>query len=474
MNLELIKQFAERHITGEIANIIPLQQAGSDRIYYRIETNNQSYICCYSLHIAESKQFINFTNHFKEIGILVPNVIATNEDCSMYLLDDLGPTCLLDIVLQEGESNRVRSLYQQCIIQLVELQMQAKVDFDETLASTSFDKTQILADLNYFKYYFLDLQKISYNKVALTKEFDNLSSALASISPTQFMYRDFQARNIMVKNDEVYFIDYQGGMQGPSQYDVASLLWQAKANFSSTFKNEMLDFYINTYAKHKEIDENKCREDFSKLVLIRLLQVLGAYGLRGTIEGKKHFLTSIPQGLENIGTWMQLYTLQEYPCILSILHTLSSNTFKQKFMIVEKVEKEGLEIKVQSFSYKKGMPVDNTDNGGGFVFDCRGILNPGRFEEHKKQTGRDKPVMDFLEQKTKMPEFLETVKQLISISIDDYIARGFKNLMISFGCTGGQHRSVYSTDAIAAFIKEKYKLEPTVYHIEQEKKNWIN
>ncbi len=475
MHLEEIRKFCAQHILSEIKSITPLQQAGSDRIYYRIICDDKNYILCYSTNIAENKQFIVFTEHFATLGIHVPTIYAVHDTYNMYLLSDLGNIALLDIVLTEGETDNVKTLYKKAIAQLVLLQSKAQVQYDSTLAATCFDKTQILADVNYFKYYFLDLQKITYNKTLLAQEFDTLSKEIAIFEKNNFMYRDFQARNIMVHNNEVYFIDYQGAMQGPSQYDIASLLWQAKANFSSGFKKELFAYYYTEIQNTKQIDKQAFEKEYSKLVLIRLLQVLGAYGLRGIIERKKHFIESIPHALKNIEEWLQTYSINEYPCLQQIMYTLGSSEFKNKFMpTTNNEQKNGLRIIIQSFSYKQGIPSDTTDNGGGFVFDCRGILNPGRFDEYKKQTGRDKPVIDFLEQKTKMPEFIALAKNIVSISIDDYIARGFKNLMISFGCTGGQHRSVYSTDAMATFIKEKYKLDIIVHHIEQEKKNWVN
>ena len=133
----------------------------------------------------------------------------------------------------------------------------------------------------------------------------------------------------------------------------------------------------------------------------------------------------------------------------------------------------GLKIDIHSFSYKKGgIPKDSSGNGGGFAFDCRGILNPGRIDEYKAQTGKDKPVQDFLETKTEMPKFLDYIKNLISITIDDYVARNFEHLQINFGCTGGQHRSVYSAEKIAEFIREKYpQVTVTVHHDEQPQLN---
>jgi hypothetical protein len=275
----------------------------------------------------------------------------------------------------------------------------------------------------------------------------------------------------MVKNDEVYFIDYQGGMKGALQYDVASLLWQAKAGLSDDWKNSLLEYYIDCVEEilHKPVDRNRFISQFNGYVLIRLLQVLGAYGFRGLFERKAHFLISIPLALRNMKGFLANKQIGvELPEFERALNLMVEDNIVRRFEPLKADASTPLVVKINSFSYKiSGYPKDETENGGGFVFDCRGILNPGRIQEFKAQTGTDKPVKDFLEQQTKMPEFLNSVYNLVDIAVEDYMQRGFGSLMINFGCTGGRHRSIYAADAVARHIRNKFGVKIELNHIEQ-------
>jgi hypothetical protein len=291
------------------------------------------------------------------------------------------------------------------------------------------------------------------------------------------MFRDFQSRNILIKNEQPHFIDYQGGMKGALQYDVASMLWQAKADLSDDWKNKLLDYYIDCVEEtlSKKIDRDRFINQYNGYVLIRLMQVLGAYGFRGLFERKAHFLTSIPLGLKNLRWFLQnKKTGIELPEYERILHEIVKDEIIQRYEPLQATDQTPLIIEINSFSYKKGIPKDESGNGGGFVFDCRGILNPGRIEEFKKQTGRNKDVKDYLEQHTKMPAFLNSIFDIVDITVEDYIKRNFSSLMISFGCTGGQHRSVYAADALARHLRNKFKVKIALQHFEQESKNWVN
>jgi hypothetical protein len=323
----------------------------------------------------------------------------------------------------------------------------------------------------YFKYYFLDTLKIPYDKEKLIDDFDALSNYLSHVDHKYFMFRDFQSRNVMVQNGEVFFIDYQGGMKGALQYDVASLLWQAKAELSDQWKKDLLLYYMNCVEEilNKPIDKNRFESQYNGYVLIRLLQVLGAYGFRGLFERKAHFLTSIPLALKNLQWFFRNSSvgivLPEFERLLKLIVT---DEIIDRFIPHRATAETPLVVKVNSFSYlKSGYPKDETINGGGFVFDCRGILNPGRIEEFKQQTGRDKGVKDFLEQQTKMPEFLNNVYNIADIAVEDYIKRGFESLMINFGCTGGQHRSVYAADALVRHLRNKFGVKIELNHMEQ-------
>jgi hypothetical protein len=289
------------------------------------------------------------------------------------------------------------------------------------------------------------------------------------------MFRDFQSRNIMVDtNSEIHFIDYQGGMKGAPQYDVASLLWQARANLTDDWKHQLLEDYMDSFEKivGQPIDKDIFRSQYNGYVLIRLLQVLGAYGFRGLFERKAHFLTSIPLALQNLKSFITHQSVGiALPEFKRILEICISEEVVKEFTPVQATPDTALVVEISSFSFlKNGYPVDESGNGGGFVFDMRGILNPGRFDEYKHLSGLDKPVKDFLEQKTRMPDFLNSVYSIIDISVEDYIKRDFKHLSINFGCTGGQHRSVYAAEAIARHLRNKFKVKIELQH--SNKENW--
>lgn len=472
MQKSLTAYFGDKKITS----IQYLAQAGSDRKYARVIVDDISYILCESNNVKENETFFYFASFFKSHGIPVPQVLYVSDDKTCYIQEDGGSKSLLDEVLQNGHTDAIFQVYKNTISSLVKMQLIGgeALDFSKCYASAAFDKQAVLADLNYFKYYFLDLQKLNYNKADLNNEFEELATLIENITPPYFMYRDFQGRNMMMQNQQVTFIDFQGGMKGPLQYDIASLLWQAKAQLPITWKKELYQHYKEEVQQKISIDAALFDTQYSLIVLVRLLQVLGAYGLRGIIEQRTHFLSSIPLGLANIQEWLTQYDAKQFPELQKLLAYLSTEIDREKYSFPVANDSTKLKVIVQSFSYKKGLPADESGNGGGFMFDCRGILNPGRFEEYKKRTGRDESVIAFLETKTKVNEFLHHAKQVIDISIEDYLTRGFESLIISFGCTGGQHRSVYCTDAMAKHLKEKYNIQATVKHLIQDEKNWVN
>ena len=349
------------------------------------------------------------------------------------------------------------------------------IDYSQCITSKEFGQQAIMSDLLYFKYYFLDTLKIPYDKELLLNDFEALSIYLSKVDNKHFLYRDFQSRNIMVTNNDIHFIDYQGGMKGALQYDVASLLWQAKANLSDEWKDTLLEYYMDCVEDElaKKLDRNLFVGQYNGYVLIRLLQVLGAYGFRGLFERKAHFLTSIPLALKNLKWFLNNKKIGlALPSFELLLKQVVSEEIIQSFENTKATENTPLVIKINSFSYlKNGYPKDESKNGGGYVFDCRGILNPGRIEEYKIQTGQDKPVKDFLEQQTKMPAFLNSIYDIIDITVEDYLKRGFENLEINFGCTGGQHRSVYAAEALNRHLKNKFGVKTMLQHINSE--NWV-
>ena len=476
--VEKIKELFTSYSNLEITALDKLPQAGSERHYFRIHTADKNYIATYGANLKENESFIYFSKHFKKKNLAVPEIFCINEDKSIYIQEDFGDVSLLDKLEEHGFTEPVYDLYKESLRQLVLLQVKGHegLDYKKCLTNSSFGKEAIMADLLYFKYYFLDALRRPYDKQKLIKDFEALSNYLAHTEYKFFMFRDFQSRNIMVKEDSsVHFIDYQGGMKGAPQYDVASLLWQAKANLSDDWKNRLLEDYINAFEKIVEepIDKDAFRSQYNGYVLIRLLQVLGAYGFRGLFERKAHFLTSIPLALQNLKWFINNQNIGiAVPEFKKVLELCISDEVIAEFTPVQATADTPLVVTINSFSYiKTGYPKDETKNGGGFVFDMRGILNPGRFEEYKYLSGFDKTVKDFLEQQTKMPEFLNSVYSIVDISVQDYIKRGFHHLSINFGCTGGQHRSVYAAEAVARHLRNKFKVKINVMHTNKE--NWV-
>ena len=468
----LLKQFKNQ----EVQHLEKLPQSGSDRIYFRAYFSNETFIITYNTNIKENKTFIYFSKHFKEANLPVPEIFWVNEDETIYIQEDFGNTALLSLLETNGHNDYVYSLFQKSLQSLARIQIEGHKDLDYSycLTAKEFGKQAILSDLLYFKYYFLDTLQIPYDKQILLDDFGALSNYLTKTKYKYFMFRDFQSRNIMIKNNEPFFIDFQGGMQGALQYDVASLLWQAKAALSDDWKNSLLQFYMDQADKifAKPIDRNIFISQYNGYVLIRLLQVLGAYGFRGLFERKAHFLSSIPLALQNLKWFVENKRVDIItPEFDRVLKIIIGDEILHRFLPVQANENTPLVVHINSFSYKKEIPKDESSNGGGFVFDCRGILNPGRFDEYKILTGKDKPVVDFLEQRTKMNAFLNSVFDVVDISTEDYLKRNFESLQINFGCTGGQHRSVYAAEQTARHLRNKYKVKTILTHCNSD--NWV-
>ena len=477
LTIERIKELFSSFAGTEITGIDKLPQAGSERHYFRIHTAGKSYIATYGENLKENESFIYFSGHFKKKGLAVPEIFCINKDKNIYIQEDFGDVSLLNILEEKGFITEVYNLYKKSLSQLVLLQVKGheELNYKKCLTNTSFGKQAIMADLLYFKYYFLDALRRPYDKQKLLDDFEALSHYLVHTEYKYFMFRDFQSRNIMITPDEsVHFIDYQGGMKGAPQYDVASLLWQARANLTDEWKQGLLEHYINEFEKTvgEQIDRETFRSQYNGYVLIRLLQVLGAYGFRGLFERKAQFLTSIPLALSNLKWFFNNQNMGiAVPEFKKVLEICVSNEVIDAFTPVQATAETPLLVTVNSFSYKKGIPPDATENGGGYVFDMRGILNPGRIDEYKTQSGLDKSVKDFLEQQTDMLTFLNGVFSVVDISVTDYIKRGFASLMINFGCTGGQHRSVYAAEALARHLRNKFKVKVNLKHTNQE--NWV-
>jgi aminoglycoside/choline kinase family phosphotransferase len=479
--VNLVAELYKSHTGKDPALVDVLPQSGSDRRYFRIQdSDGTTVIGTHGLNVPENESFIYFSEQFHSKGLRVPRVLAVSDDKTVYLQQDFGNVSLMSILEEKGFVPEVYDLFKESLYQLAKLQVLGDegLNYEKCLTNKEFGRQAIKADLFYFKYYFLDALQKPYDKQALGEDFDAISSYLTHTEYKYFMFRDFQSRNILITDDrQVHFIDYQGGMKGAPQYDVASMLWQARANLPDEWKESLLEDYMNSFETIVEarIDRDVFKSQYNGYVLIRLLQVLGAYGFRGLFERKAHFLTSIPQALKNLKSFLDNNSLGiSVPEFKKVLTLCTDEEIITRFTPVQANEATPLVVKVSSFSYRNGVPVDSSIHGGGFVFDCRGIDNPGRHSEYKEIHGRDKPVMEYLERQTRIQDFLNSVFDIVDISVEEYIKRGFETLTVNFGCTGGQHRSVYSADALARHLRNKYKVKIELCHREQEAKGWKN
>ena len=462
----------ESHFKEEVTFFEQLPASGSYREYVRIKSVNHQVIGAYNQDIKENQAFLEFSAHFRNKNIPVPHIYAVNSNMDCYLQEDLGNTTLFDFISttreNEGFSIKIVDEYKKVLRELPRIQLVAGKDINYSVCypREAFDKQSMMWDLNYFKYYFLKLAKISFDEQALEDDFQTFSDYLLAVDNNAFLYRDFQSRNVMLKDGKVYFIDYQGGRKGALQYDLASLLYDAKANIPEAEREELLEFYLDELSQYKQVNRDKFKTLFGGYVLIRIMQAMGAYGFRGFYEKKEHFLKSIPFALKNLETLLAKNTIQaKLPELFKVLKAVTESVFLKTIS----PSNDRLTVRVSSFSYKKGIPHDPSGNGGGFVFDCRAIHNPGRYLEYKHLTGKDPQVQKFLEEKSTIASFMESVISLVSQSVEVYSSRGFSHLCVSFGCTGGQHRSVYAAEKLAEYLRNNYPVTVVLQHIEQDK-----
>jgi aminoglycoside/choline kinase family phosphotransferase len=460
--------------SGEIPETInPIRQAGSNRQYYRLINGEKSAIGVINNDKRENRAFINFTNHFNKKGVNVPEIYAVDEAEMCYLQKDLGDDNLFDKLIEHRKirgscSDEVLDLYKQSIKQLAYMQIIASQDLDYNYAYPSkiFGKRSMKYDLNYFKYYFVKTTGLDFSEQALQDDVELLTSELELAGAKYFMFRDFQARNIMIYNNKPYFIDFQGGRKGALQYDIASLLFQAKAALPETIRETLFNYYLNCIQQHISVDVPAFTAHYHGFVLIRVLQTLGAYGFRGMIEHKPHFIQSIPYAISNLSYLLhQTKILSNYPELKRIADQITN---LKSFKTSPNQDTDKLRIHVNSFSYNKGIPIDLSGNGGGFVFDCRGLHNPGRYTEYKKLNGRDPSVKSFLVDSSTATDFTKKIFELVKPTIINYQERKFSNLMVSFGCTGGQHRSVFCADLFCELLNNISNLSIELWHREQE------
>lgn len=457
----------------QVSQIVPMPRTGSGRQYFRIyDTTGRSVIGVFNNDKKENESFLYFARHFHSHGLPVPEILATDPNNNIYLQQDLGDTTLFSIVETDNDGYNFTSQLKEHYINVIkwlpafQIKTANTLDFSYCHPRKTFDHQSMLWDLNYFKYYFLKLGGIHFDEEKLENDFHVFMDYLSEAPNHYFMYRDFQSRNIIIHNQQPWFIDFQGGRRGALQYDIASLLYDAKANIPRDLREKFLEIYLDELTKYFEsLDCEKFREYFYAFVLIRLMQAMGAYGYRGFFEGKKHFLQSIPYAVDNL-SW--ILDNHEIPVkIPELEYALRAITHSKKLLTLAKT-KEELNINISSFSYQRGIPVDTSGHGGGFVFDCRALPNPGRHEIFENLSGNDHKVINFFTDKPEMHKFLDNSYALIRQSVENYLERGFNQLSVNFGCTGGQHRSVYCANQITEKLKKEFDIRINLQHLELE------
>jgi aminoglycoside/choline kinase family phosphotransferase len=471
--MDVLQKLFEQHFHVPAARIQPLQGqlGGSGRNIIRLSAEQQSAIGILYTVREENAAFLEFSRHFRKHGLPVPEIYAEDLNQGAYLEEDLGDTTLFEFLSKhrtgENIAPDVVEAYRKVVAVLPRFQVEAGRDLNYKVCypRASFDRQSISWDLNYFKYYFLRLAGIPFNEQALEDDFDTLTNFLLGADCDYFLYRDFQSRNIMLKSGQPFFLDYQGGRKGALQYDIASLLYDAKADLPPDLRQQLLDLYIDKLGGFVDVKREGFLHHYYAYVYVRILQALGAYGFRGFYERKPHFLQSVPYALKNLRWLLHNVTL---PIALpTLMDAFNSMLASEKLQGLASAA-DNLTVRIMSFSFHRGMPKDESGHGGGFVFDGRSLPNPGREDRFKVLTGTDAPVIDYLNQQESVHQFLASVMSLVDASVSEYQRRGFKSLMVSFGCTGGQHRSVYLAEQLAKRLRGRNGVDVVVRHRELE------
>jgi aminoglycoside/choline kinase family phosphotransferase len=472
--MDVLRQLFEQHFHSPPTRVQPLQGelGGSGRKIIRLGNDKVSAVGILYGVREENIAFLEFSRHFRRHGLPVPDIYGEDLGQGAYLEEDLGDTTLFEFLSKNRAGANIApgvvQAYRKVVAVLPRFQIEAGRDLDYTACYPcgSFDRQSITWDLNYFKYYFLRLASIPFNEQALENDFGRLADFLLSAPRDYFLYRDFQSRNILMREGEPYFVDYQGGRKGALQYDIASLLFDAKADLPPEVRQQLLDEYLDCLAGFLDLDRGAFLHHYYAYVYIRILQALGAYGFRGFYERRTHFLQSVPYALKNLRWLLHNAKLPtELPTLMAAFTSMLASEKLQRLA----AQAQNLVLQIFSFSFHSGLPEDDSGNGGGFVFDGRNLPNPGREERFKLLTGRDGPVMEYLNRQESVHQFLASVFSLVDASVSNYQHRGFKNLMVSFGCTGGQHRSVFLAQQLAKRMSERTGLEVVVRHLELEK-----
>ena len=472
--MDVLEKLFEQHFHAPVERVQPLQGqlGGSGRRIIRLSRGKASAIGILYDVREENEAFLEFSRHFRRHGLPVPEIYAEDLDHGAYVEEDLGDVSLFQFLSEHRKGEEIAppvvEAYRRVIATLPRFQVEAARDLNYKICypRASFDRQSIAWDLNYFKYYFLRLAGIPFSEQKLEDDFDHLTEFLLSADRDYFLYRDFQSRNIMLRGEQPFFLDYQGGRKGALQYDVASLLFDAKADLPPALRQQLLDHYLDTLAKFTDVKREAFLHHYYAYVYIRIMQALGAYGFRGFYERKAHFLQSVPYALKNLRWLLHNVTLPiALPTLLDAFHSMLGSEKLQGIAS----EADNLVVRITSFSFHRGLPQDDSGNGGGFIFDGRSLPNPGREERFKALTGRDAPVIDYLNQQESVHQFLASVMSLVDGSVSSYQRRGFKHLMVSFGCTGGQHRSVYLAEQLAKRLCGRNGVEVVLHHRELER-----
>ncbi|MGD0861008.1 MAG: RNase adapter RapZ [Terracidiphilus sp.] len=471
-----LKRLFEQHfqLSAERAQPLQGQLGGSGRAIVRLTGGGFSAIGIQYPVREENAAFLEFSRHFRRHGLPVPEIYAEDLSQNAYLEEDLGDTTLFEFLgaNRSGDAIAPQAIeaYRKVVAALPRFQVEAGRDLNYKVCypRSSFDRQSIAWDLNYFKYYFLRLSGVPFNEQALEYDFGRLTKFLLAAGRDYFLYRDFQSRNVMLRDGQPFFLDYQGGRKGALQYDIASLLYDGKADLPPQLRQELLSYYLDCLAGYIDLNRDAFMEHYYAYVYVRILQALGAYGFRGFYERKAHFLQSVPYALKNL-RW--LASNVKLPIALpALMDALQGMMASEKLQSLAS-STGSLTVRVFSFSFHRQAPADEAGNGGGFVFDARALPNPGREEQFRTLTGKDAAVIEYLDRQESVQQFLLNVLSLVDASVSSYRRRGFKDLMVSFGCTGGQHRSVYLAERLAKHLRAASGVEVLVRHIELEKTN---
>lgn len=472
--MDILKRLFEQHFGHPAEQTKPLQGAlgGSGRVIVRLVGGTDRAIGIVYPVKEENTAFLEFSRHFRRHGLPVAEIFSEDLKQNAYLEEDLGDTTLFEFLSanRQGDiiSPEVTAVYRKVVEVLPRFQVEAGRDLNYKVCypRASFDRQSIAWDLNYFKYYFLRLAGIPFNEQELENDFSRLTKFLLGANRDFFLYRDFQSRNIMLRDGKPWFLDYQGGRKGALQYDIASLLYDGKADLPPDMRQQLLDHYIESLQRYTPITREAFMEHYYAYVYVRILQALGAYGFRGFYERKAHFLKSVPYAMKNL-RWLA-HNVKLPIALPALMEALNGMLASEKLQSLAE-SGDALKVRIFSFSFHRQMPVDKSGNGGGFVFDARSLPNPGREERFKQLTGKDAPVIEYLNQQESVHRYLSNVIPLVDSTVSGYLQRGFKNLMVSFGCTGGQHRSVFLAEQLAKHLGNTNGVEVILRHVEVEK-----